>query len=113
MRRLVEFKPHWIQPPHWSADFPFYVGLSFLCPHCPPDLPEHGEIRRRRLAVSFEPPIDLKNAHAIMVIAWQANPNAHRRVAGATFDDLTLEPSIGFDSIGHWHGRITNGSVAP
>jgi len=28
-------------------------------------------------------------------------------------DTLTLQPSIGFDSIGHWHGNITNGECTP
>jgi hypothetical protein len=35
----------------------------------------------------------------------------HERVTGESFDTLTLNPSVGFDSIGHWHGRITNGEM--
>jgi hypothetical protein len=36
---------------------------------------------------------------------------AHKRIAGETFDTLTIEPSIGFEGIGHWHGHITNGEI--
>jgi hypothetical protein len=110
--RLVELKPHWIGLNGWAAPEPFYIGLSFLCPHCPADLPEHGQTRRRRLAVSFWPPIDPGNWAKRFAVPFVPTSAAHRRISGETFDTLTLEPSIGFESIGHWHGRITNGAIA-
>lgn len=106
--KLTELEPHWIGLNGWAAEEPFYIGLSFLCPHCPADAPEHGERRRRRLAVSFWPPIDPGN--------WLPRISAppaigHKRVSGDTFDTLTLAPSVGFDSIGHWHGHIIDGLI--
>lgn len=106
--RLIELEPHWIGLNGWSANEPLYVGLSFLCPHCPIDAPKHGEHRRRRLAVSFWPPIDPGN--------WLSKitpppATGHKRISGETFDTLTIDPSIGFDSIGHWHGRIVDGLI--
>lgn len=107
--RLADFDPHWIGLPGWSSDSAFYVGVSFLCPHCPADAPEHGPNRRRRLAVMFHPPIDPDNymARILQPIA----DGKHQRISGETFDTLTLSPSIGFDSIGHWHGSIINGAM--
>lgn len=108
--RLIDCKPHWVTLANWSVPEPFYIGVSFLCPHCPVELPEHGAERRRRLAVAFWPPIDPANWLARMS-AEPKPPGAHQRVSGDTFDTLTIEPSIGFDNIGHWHGRITAGAM--
>lgn len=106
--KLTELKPHWIGLNQWVAADPFYIGVSFLCPHCVGlNLPEHGPERVRRLAVSFWPPIDPANwKERIMP---PAHDKFHQRVSGETFDTLTLEPSAGFDP--HWHGRITNGEM--
>jgi len=105
--RLIDCKPRWITLQNWAVQEPFYIGVSFLCPHCPESAPEFGENRRRRLAVSFWPPIDPAN--------WLSRMNpppaiGHKRT-GDTFDTLTLEPSVGFDGIGHWHGHIINGEM--
>ena len=108
---LKDLEPHWIGLNSWAAEEPFYMGVSFLCPHCPIDLPEHGPSRRRRLVVIFTPPIDPCNWLPRMLVP-SILTGAHRRVSGSTFDDLTIEPSIGYDSIGHWHGRITAGKIA-
>lgn len=70
----------------------------FQCPHCDPSLPEHGPDRRRRLAVRFWPPIDPTGMLG-RLFDIPAPADAHRRISGASFDDLTLEPSIGFESI--------------
>jgi len=108
--RLTDLQPHWIEPTQWAAPERFYVGLSFLCPHCPVDAPEHGPNRRRRLAVSFYPPIDPSGLDGRM-FTWPQHQDQHKRVSGDTFDDLTLAPSVGFESIGHWHGSIVNGAM--
>lgn len=108
--KLTELKPHWITLNGWAAPDPFYIGISFLCPHCDPALPEHGQTRRKRLAVSFWPPIDPSGMLGRM-FELPVHPNAHKRVSGDTYEDLTLEPSIGFDSIGHWHGWIIKGEI--
>lgn len=111
--RLAALNPHWIQPSQWSAQAdPFYIGVSFMCPHCPSTVcPTCGADRGKRLAVKFWPPID--------PAGWQERVTAiphegfHQRVSGETFDTLTLNPSVGFDAIGHWHGTIINGELAP
>jgi len=111
--KLSDFEPHWIGLSNWASQSKFYIGVSFLCPHCQPKacptcghLPEH-----KRLAVSFYPPIDPDNIAATFGVPVPAPVNGHQRLSGDTFDTLTLTPSIGFESIGHWHGYITNGEV--
>jgi len=106
--KLTELKPRWITLQNWRSPDLFAIGLSFICPHCSAELNEHGKIRRRRLAVSFWPPVDPHDWMNRMAIPLPRPPKAHDRT-GDTFDTLTLTPSIGFESIGHWHGFITNG----
>lgn len=110
--RLSELSPRWIGLQNWASKDNFYVGISFLCPHCQPKacptcghLPEH-----KRLAVNFWPPIDPAN---LMGNLFQIPPNGGHARTGDTFETITLTPSIGFDSIGHWHGNITNGECVP
>lgn len=106
--RLIDLEPHWIGLSGWSSPSAFYVGVSFLCPHCDFNAPMHGPNRRRRLAVQFWPPID---PDGLMGRVFDLPNNGGHRRTGETFDSLTLEPSIGFESIGHWHGRIVNGEI--
>lgn len=105
--RLTDLEPHWISFPTAVDGMRFYFGVSFLCPHCSPSLPEHGAQRRRRMAVSFWPPVDPDGWESKIVLP--PHEKYHRRVSGDTFQTLTLEPSINFE--GHWHGRITNGEI--
>ena len=110
--RLTDFKPKWIQPANW-ADLspPFYIGMSFLCPHCPhTPCPTCGSdaARTKRLVVMFWPPIDPQQAMGRMFEWPQPTERIHQRT-GDTFETLTITPSVGFESIGHWHGSITNG----
>jgi hypothetical protein len=107
--RLTDLKPHWITLNGWVPTDLFAVGVSFLCPHCPVSAPEHGPNRRRRLVCRFWPPIDPGNW--LPRISYPRGADTHTRVSGDTFDTLTIEPSIGYESIGHWHGRITNGAM--
>jgi hypothetical protein len=107
--KLRDLSPHWISLSGWASADPFYVGISFLCPHCiHGPCPTCGQSRGKRLAVNFWPPIDPAGLLGRMFDL--PDNGAHRR-SGDSFDNLTLEPSIGFESIGHWHGRITNGSI--
>jgi len=111
--KLIEFKPHWIQPAGWSQlSPPFYIGLSFLCPHCPhTPCPTCNHMRGTRLAVSFWPPIDPENARGRMFEWPEPTERTHQRT-GDTFETLTITPSVGFEQIGHWHGTIINGELA-
>ena len=111
--KLIDLKPHWISLPNWVGTEKFYVGLSFLCPHCQPNacptcgnLPEH-----KRLAVYFWPPIDPSGM--LGRIFDIPDNGGHRRVAGEDFNTISLSPSIGFEHIGHWHGMLTNGETIP
>ena len=110
--RLIDLDPHWIGLLNAADGVKFYVGVSFLCPHCPADAPLHGPVRRRRLAVSFWPPIDPDNWLPRMA-GEPKPPHPHKRLRGETFETLTLHPSVGFDSIGHWHGTIVDGVCTP
>lgn len=109
--RLADFAPRWVQPFNWSDQSPpFYIGVSFLCPHCEhTKCPTCGTQRGRRLAFSFWPPIDPEKC--LERITEIPHAHFHHRVSGDTFETLTIEPSIGLDP--HWHGRITNGDLAP
>jgi hypothetical protein len=109
--RLADFAPHWIQPAQWSDQAsPFYIGVSFLCPHCEhTKCPTCGTQRGKRIAFSFWPPIDPDGL--LGRITEMLHAGFHHRVSGDTFDTLTIAPSIGFDP--HWHGHITNGELSP
>lgn len=109
--KLSALAPRWVGITGWSSQKPFYVGLSFLCPHCGRGpCPECGHSRDHRLAVAFWPPIDPENAAADFAVPILDN-GGHRRISGETFDTLTLKPSIGFDDPPHFHGTITEGDV--
>jgi hypothetical protein len=100
--RLTDLNPKWILPTSlWSSPDPYYVAIKFDCPHC----------RTQRLVCFFEPPIDPSGLKA--KYGWSEfdkdKPKWKRR--GDTFETLTLEPSVNFDSTGHFHGHITNGEV--
>ena len=88
-----------VDAPNSGLAFGAADGVAFLCPAC------------------FE-----KNGGAIgteSVICWfagrgapaDARPGPGRWLAtGASFDDLTLRPSINV-AHGHWHGFVANGQV--
>lgn len=108
--KLTDLKPKWTTIGHWATDDPFYVGVSFLCPHCPRDpCPTCGHDRTQRLAVRFWPPIDPCGWLGKMAVPLPAE--GHKRVSGDSFETLTLDPSVGCDP--HWHGHIINGEIVP
>lgn len=108
--RLSSLSPKWVQLGNWSSPNPFYVGVSFLCPHCETGpCPNCGKSQGQRLVVNFWPPID--PAGMLGRTFDLPDNNGHRRTAGETFDALSLTPSIGFDNPPHFHGYITAGEV--
>ena len=110
--RLSDLKPKWVTLQGWShPDRPYYIGMTFLCPHCPTNAPEHGQDRRRRLAVPFYPHIDPTNAAATFACPIPRKTDDWTRVSGETFADITIAPSVNYEAIGHWHGSIVNGEV--
>ena len=104
--KLSELDPHWVIPNSWAKNAPpFYVGLSFMCPHC----------MTRRMSVRFYPPVDPDGLVGTM-FEWTKTSGAQdgelvwdRR--GDTFEDITLDPSLNFAGKGHWHGHIINGEA--
>ena len=106
-RRLSELSPR------WSVDADIVVGgevlrdndrqgmgLSFVCPCCAhrPDAV--------RLGVFFANPVDGKPPSDSAARLWT-------RVAGTSFEDLSISPSIDASERGHAHVVITNGWVLP
>ena len=111
--RLTDLSPKWVTLENWVAsDRPFYIGLTFYCPHCSPDLPAHGPTaRRQRMAVKFWPPIDPTNVQATFVVPLIKMGTEWARVSGESFDTLTLHPSVDVSTYAHWHGSIKNGEI--
>lgn len=112
--KLSEFSPHWINISQPADGVEAYIGVSFWCPHCThTPCPTCGAQRGKRLAVAFWPPIIPSNQSDIVRQSVESIPHDkfHQRTSGETFDTLTINPSIGFETIGHWHGRITNGEI--
>lgn len=109
--RLTDLSPHWVQPAYWAdGAAPFYIGVSFLCPHCDhTNCPTCGAVRGKRLAVNFWPPIDPEKW--LERITEIPHVGFHQRINGDTFDTLTLSPNIGLSP--HWHGTIINGELQP
>jgi hypothetical protein len=99
--KLVDLKPKWATLAQWCASEAFYTGITFLCPHC----------LQKRLYVRFWPPVDPEKLLGRIFELPDPGPEVHRRTSGESFESLTIDPSIGFESIGHWHGRIINGEV--
>lgn len=87
--KLAELEPRWML----SHDGREGIGVSFLCPRC----------RTSRIYVAFGNPIDGGPPVDAVTRWWNRE--------GATFETLSLSPSIDASAIGHWHGYVTNGEV--
>lgn len=112
--RLTALDPHWITVGGWVSPELYAIGVRFDCPHCDPSLPAHGPNRKRRVVVFFWPHIDGGGFYGKYGANWGKPhmPEDWTRVAGETFDTLTLTPSVNASEPGgHWHGHITNGEV--
>lgn len=104
--RLIDLNPRWIQGGQWTDSsgtmhFPNYdlsnprhgMGVTFECPlH-----------RDHRLGVWFANPVDGKPPIDGKETLWQRT--------GATFEEISLSPSIDASEHGCWHGHIANGEV--
>jgi len=109
--KLDDLSPRYMSGPDprgWNPDPPrTWHEIAFLCPRC----------RKHEISVAFwgGPPRD-----AVQVGEAEYGPVIKRmwhRDGTQGFLDLTLTPSINRtgsnDKCGGWHGRITNGEVAP
>lgn len=105
--KLTELDPKWI-----TAEGRAGLGVAFDCPCA--ECRAASDDDRQRVAVFFDQPLDGLPQIAAATKTWQR--------AGATFDDLTLSPSIRFMArdlrgdpsrglVEHWHGFIRGGQV--
>ncbi len=107
--KLTELEPRWITFGSAATAEEFkgkrwYIGLSFLCPHC----------QVQRVAVFFENDIDDGVRWAYETWDGLNDIPAHNllwRREGDTFETMTLIPSIDLTLHGHWHGSIVNGVI--
>ena len=98
--KLTDLEPRWFV---LEDDGPI-VGLGFQCPHC----------RTQRLCILFHHSGATAASEDQYIHAHHGGmPDQHiwALTAGATFDNLTLTPSIDASKVGHWHGFITNGVI--
>lgn len=105
--KLTELAPKWITAdPDRDG-----IGVTFDCPCAA--CAAAADQDRQRVAVFFDTPLDGLPQFTSVPKTW------HRE--GATFDDLTLSPSIRFlahdqrspggDLVEHWHGFVRDGIV--
>lgn len=98
--KLTELDPHW-----YELGDGVVHGLSFDCPHCP-----IGERHKHRLGIAFHH----SGKEAIedgVIHALSPSTDHIWNIAGDTFENLSMTPSIDASSFGHWHGFITNGEI--
>lgn len=94
--KLTELNPKFAG---YTDDGSIKIGILFDCPCC----------KKQRLHVPFSNPID-KNGWLLKGVTRPHFPNEWKR-EGDTFESITLNPSIDFSKIGHWHGSIINGQI--
>lgn len=105
MTRLIELYPVWLTRGGKR------VGFTFVCPtnakmrqSCFPNPPETSE------------QIDLfDSVHGEHQMVQPCNPMQHWQIAGgietASFETMTVTPSLDGSAGGLWHGFITNGEI--
>jgi hypothetical protein len=102
--KLIDLKPRWVSPHRFPDNWK--TGVSFVCPKC----------GTHRVAVMFDVPVspdpmsDVERDSWNAVVTHQLNGMVWKRT-GATFDTLTLAPSVDWSGSGCWHGFVENGDV--
>jgi hypothetical protein len=111
--RLIELDPRWFAEPGRHGQ-----GIVFRCPHCPES--------KTTLAVAFKNPLDggapiqLHTEALYRLIDpeyWDGDarcmeavpPGVHWTRDGASFETLTIAPSVDASAAGHWHGFVRQG----
>jgi hypothetical protein len=100
MRHLVDLNPRWIHAPGGRV-----VGVRFDCPTCG-DLEGHVKI-----AVLFENPPDGGSPAPNGTRLPGDNGGRRWDRTGATFESLSLSPSVDCSQCGHWHGFVARGDA--
>lgn len=112
--RLTELDPKWL-----DINGP-RVGLVFKCPHCQKCYLSCFFIPTEHIAGDdyhdsqyglFKRVLPEDQVHETVPcrrgFAWAAQPPVDQ----ATFENLSVTPSLDASASGHWHGFITNGEV--
>lgn len=119
--RLIDLEPEWINATSDKAFYRFSDSHSHVTYFAHHD-PEQSEELAQAHGICFLCPVCFKkNGGAVgteHVLIWFAarpvpadyEPKPRWQVAGTSFEDLTISPSI---NVGpeHWHGWIRNGEV--
>ncbi len=105
--RLVELDPQWIMKDGKR------IGFHFLSPvHQPGSM---GASRWRQSCFPDPPPTREQWELFDELDVQGCNPAAHWQIAGgiesATFETMTVTPSLDGSKGGLWHGFITNGEI--
>lgn len=109
--RLTDLEPRWLERDGRR------VGFALRCPHCRTTwltctlAPTSTREQMRTIAAAGLPHyVDDDGPWAPEVVS--CNPVAGWTiVAGATFDDMTVTPSLDASAAGHWHGCIQAGEI--
>lgn len=94
--RLTELDPRW-----YSVQGDVRHGMTFECPHCPSS--------GTRLAIALHVDGTKFDPDPANPQQWAAGETVLTVTGGATFEDISLTPSVDASKHGHWHGFITNG----
>lgn len=117
--RLSELDPRWLE-----ADGK-RLGFVFLCPHCKDEYLSCFAVPMPHIAgedfhdcqyalfakalpeLATEHDLHRKVVPCKRDYAWQFTPPIEQ----ASFDSLSVKPSLDASKSGHWHGHITGGEI--
>jgi hypothetical protein len=97
MLKLTELEPRWFVAQQGGHP----IGISFDCPCC----------RRVRLAVAIHLDGTALDPEPDTLQVFPAGERIWTLAGGASFNDVSLTPSVDASSSGHWHGFITGGEI--
>jgi hypothetical protein len=105
--------------PQWLVRGGKRVGFTFISPvQHPPRVRSDGSISPtiwRQSCFAAPTPSDDQDALLESFTVQHCNPSAAWKIAGgidiATFETITVTPSIDGSAGGLWHGFITNGEI--
>ncbi len=106
--------------PHWLVADGRRLGMVFLCPHCQecylscfftpmPHIAgdDYHDCQHALFATVLAEPDVRETVPCKQNYAWNASPSVEQ----ATFENLSVTPSLDASASGHWHGHITNGEI--
>lgn len=99
--KLSELSPRWLSP----------NVFLFLCPHC-----QGIWLSCTNVVMSITQQFELFRQHCGEALAYSivfCKPDMAWTFTGASFDSLSVTPSLDASKSGHWHGHITAGVCLP